>query len=77
MADLTQLKAGEKARFIEAMGGRGMISKLEAMGITPGAVITKISTQLMRGPIIIKSGNTQLAIGFGMAKKIIVESIGE
>jgi len=75
--NLTQLKAGEKAKFVEVAGGIGMIEKLEAMGITPGMLITKISTQLMHGPVIIKAGNTELAIGFGMAKKIIVEKVGK
>ena len=71
--DLTQLKAGEKAVFKGVAGGWGIKNKLEAMGITPEAVITKISAQLMHGPVIIKAGETELAIGFGMAKRIIVE----
>lgn len=75
--DLTQLKAGEKAVFKGVQGGRGIRSRLEAMGITPEAVIMKISAQLMRGPVIIKAGETELAIGFGMAKRIIVERIKE
>jgi len=29
----------------------------------------------MRGPVTIKIGNAQVAIGFGMANKIIVEPI--
>jgi len=75
--DLTQLKAGEKAVFKEVLGGWGIKNKLEAMGITPGVVITKISAQLMRGPVVIKAGETELAIGFGMAKRMIVEKIRE
>jgi ferrous iron transport protein A len=75
--DLTQLKAGEKAVFMGAEGGCGMIAKLEAMGIRPSITITKISAQFMHGPVIIKAGNTQLAIGFGMAKRIMVEKLGE
>ena len=54
--DLTQLKAGEKAVFKGVAGGWGIKNKLEAMGITPEAVITKISAQLMHGPVIIKAG---------------------
>jgi Fe2+ transport system protein FeoA len=29
----------------------------------------------MRGPVTVKVGNAQIAIGFGMANKIIVEPI--
>jgi len=73
--DLTQLRAGEKARFIGVRGGWGIRNKLEAMGIRPGKIITKISTQIMRGPITIQVGNTQLAISYGISKRIIVEKI--
>jgi Fe2+ transport system protein FeoA len=27
----------------------------------------------MKGPVIIRSGNTEIAIGYGMANKIMVE----
>lgn len=75
--DLTQLETGEKAKIVGANGGWGMMSKLEAMGIMPGVTITKISAQFMRGPVTIQVGNTQMAIGFGMARRIIVEKIQE
>jgi ferrous iron transport protein A len=35
--------------------------------------ITKVSGQIMRGPIIVKIGNSQVAIGFGMARRVLVE----
>lgn len=73
--DLTQMKAGQKGKIIEIRGGHGMTAKLEAMGIRTGVEITKISTQIMRGPVIIRIGNTQAAIGFGMAHRIIIEKI--
>ena len=52
-----------------------MISRLNALGIRPGQRITKVSSTPMRGPVTIKIGNAQVAIGFGMANKIIVEPI--
>ncbi|MEW6687409.1 MAG: FeoA family protein [Candidatus Edwardsbacteria bacterium] len=70
--DLTRMKSGEKGKVVEIKGGRGLVMKLEAMGIRPGVEITKISAQIMHGPVIVRVGNTQLAIGFGMAKKVIV-----
>jgi ferrous iron transport protein A len=50
-----------------------MKMRLTAMGIRPGTKITKVSAQLMRGPVTISMGNTQVAVGFGMARHIIVE----
>lgn len=50
-----------------------MVNRLSALGIRPGKRITKVSSMLMRGPVTIQSGQTQLAVGFGMAGRIIVE----
>ncbi len=72
--DLTQMRAGECGKIVELHGGRGMILKLEAMGIRQGVKITKISSQIMRGPVIVKVGNTQVAIGFGMARRVLVNT---
>jgi len=70
--DLTQMKAGEKGRVIDIQGGWGLLRKMDALGIKRETEIVKVSSQLMRGPVIIKVGNTQVAIGFGMARRILV-----
>ncbi len=74
MIDLTHMAAGERGTVVEVHGGHGMKARLEAMGIRPGVEITKISNQIMRGPVIIKAGNTQVALGHGMARKVFVET---
>ncbi|MBN2534577.1 MAG: ferrous iron transport protein A [Spirochaetales bacterium] len=51
----------------------GLMQRLEAMGIRPGIIITKISNHFLRGPVIIEVGRTQLAIGYGMAARILVD----
>ncbi len=70
--NLTQLKSNEKAKVTAINGGFGFIRRVETLGIREGAEIKKISSQLMRGPITIQIGNSQVALGFGMAQKIIV-----
>jgi len=70
--NLTMMKPGEKGKVVEIAGGKGLISRLESLGIIPGAEITKISEQIMHGPVVIKIGNTQVAIGYGMARKVMV-----
>ncbi|MBN2440117.1 MAG: ferrous iron transport protein A [Spirochaetales bacterium] len=50
----------------------GFLQRLEAMGIRPGILIKKISDHFFSGPVIIEVGRTQLAIGYGMAKKMLV-----
>ncbi|GAG67641.1 unnamed protein product [marine sediment metagenome] len=50
-----------------------MVNRLNALGIMPGKRITKISTMFMRGPVTIEVDRVQVAIGFGMANRIIVK----
>ena len=70
---LGQMGIGQAGTIIEILGGWGLIRRLEALGIRPGKKVTKISTMLSRGPVTLKIDNTQVAVGFGMAKKIIVQ----
>ena len=70
---LGQMEVGQTGTIIEILGGWGLVRRLEALGVRPGKKVTKISTTLFRGPVTLKTGNTQVAVGFGMARKIIVQ----
>ena len=70
---LRQMQSGQNGRVVEIQGGHGLVTRLSALGIRPGKRITKVSSMLLRGPVTIQSGNTRVAIGFGMANKIIVK----
>ncbi len=70
---LGQMQSGRSGKVVEIQGGHGLVNRLSALGIRPGKKITKVSSMLMRGPVTIQSGNTQIAVGFGMASRIIVE----
>ena len=67
------MQAGQTGKVTRVRGGHGFRRRLEAMGIRPGMTVTKVSGQIMRGPIIVKVGHSQIAIGFGMAHHIFVE----
>jgi ferrous iron transport protein A len=69
----THMRPGQKGRIVEITGGCSLAGKLDALGIRPGKEITKISGQLMRGPVLFQHGNTRIAIGFGMASRVLVE----
>ena len=73
---LVQMKSGQKGKIVEISGGWGLASKLEALGIRTGKEITKVSEQLMRGPVLLQHGHSQVALGFGMASKVLVEITG-
>jgi ferrous iron transport protein A len=70
---LRQMQSGQSGKVVEIQGGHGLVNRLNALGMRPGKKITKVSSMLMRGPVTIQSGNTRIAVGFGMANKIIVE----
>ncbi len=70
---LSKMPSGQSGSVVQIEGGHGLINRLSALGIRPGQKVTKVSSMFMRGPVTIQVGNTQVAIGFGMAKKIIVE----
>ena len=73
LVTLTRMQTGQSGRVDEIQGGFGVVDRLNALGIIPGKRITKISSVLARGPVAIQVDRAQLAIGYGMAKKIIVE----
>jgi len=74
---LAQMQAGQKGKIVEINGGVGLSRKLEALGIRVGKEITKVSGQLMRGPVLLRHNHTQAALGFGMASRVLVEVDGE
>ena len=71
--DLTQLEEGTSGVVVHIHGGYGLIRRLESLGIRVGKKVTKVSAQFMRGPVTVRIGNSHVAVGFGMAKKILVE----
>ncbi|MEW6619912.1 MAG: FeoA family protein [bacterium] len=70
---LVQMEIGERGRIIEIQGGARMSLRLENLGIRVGEEIKKISQQAMRGPAVVEAGKSQVAIGFGIASRILVE----
>ena len=71
--DLTQMQPGVTGIVKEIQGGQGLVKKLQSMGLRPGKKIAKVSSHFWRGPQTVEVGNIQIAVGFGMAKSILVE----
>jgi Fe2+ transport system protein FeoA len=70
---LLELKPKTKARVKEIIGGTGIHNRLTAMGVYAGCEIEKKSS-IFGGPVIVKVCRSVVAIGRGMAGKIIVET---
>lgn len=81
-----QMQPGQSGTVVQILGGHGhhrgrgrgghgygVVDRLHSLGIRPGKRITKVSSMFMRGPVTIQVDRTQVAIGFGMAGRIVVE----
>lgn len=72
-ASLAHVKSDEKVRVVEIAGGSNLEHRLLSMGVYKGKLLTKLSHIGLQGPVVIKIGRTILALGHGVAEKIIVE----
>lgn len=68
---LSMMSPGELAQVINIRSGWGLQRRLADMGLTPGAQIRIINNQ-MRGSVIIDLRGSRLALGRGVAQKIMV-----
>lgn len=73
MRNLIEMRPGEEGIVVDIQGGYGLLRRLESLGVRVGVKIKKVSSQFLRGPVIIQVGNTQVALGYGMASKIILK----
>ena len=71
---LADMVDGEVCVVRQFMGGHAMAARLQAMGLRPGKRVRKISRQPLRGPVAVEIDNYCIAIGHGMARRIIVAS---
>ena len=73
MKSLDLIPSGTEVVVKDIQAGCGLKSRLYGLGIFPGEKIKVVKNN--QGPILVKVGNTKLAIGRGEAKKILVEVI--
>jgi len=70
---LVRVLAGHKGKVAEILGSPNLESKLMNMGVYKGKEVTKLSHIGLRGPVVIKTGRTILALGHSVAAKVILE----
>ncbi len=70
---LVNLTNNEEGLILSVEGGSGARAKLEAMGIRPGKKIKKLSSHIFKGPVIIEIDGRDIALGRGLAKKVVLE----
>ena len=71
---LTDVRPGERVLVAEVDGGHRVTSRLSDLGVFAGTVIELIRGN-GHGPVIIRIGPSRLALGRGVAEKIVVDRI--
>jgi Fe2+ transport system protein FeoA len=59
------------------MGRRNWCRRLSNLGIREGVIIKKLSVHPFFGPVIVRVGNCEIAVGRGMASSILVEEVNK
>jgi ferrous iron transport protein A len=73
---LSSLGEGEAAIVLYPLGGFGLRRRLIEMGLAPGTEVKVLRKAPFRGPLEIGVRGTSLALGFGVASKVIVRRSG-
>jgi ferrous iron transport protein A len=77
MITLTELKSGENGIIEEIDGNINLKKRFESLNLREGKLVRKISAAPFHGPIVVEVGGCKIAIGRGMASKILVEVANE
>ncbi|RLE50648.1 MAG: ferrous iron transport protein A [Candidatus Methanomethylicota archaeon] len=72
---LAALKPGDKAVVVAIVGGPGLIRRLADLGLTPGTEVEMSRRGVLRGPIEVYVRGVRLALGFGVASKVLVKPL--
>jgi len=66
---------GQKVKLVEITAGTKLRRRLTELGLTPGVELQVMQDQ--GGPLLLSVFNSRLAVGRGMAHKIMVEPVIE
>lgn len=76
IVSLSALRTGEHGEVVELAGGRCMLSRMTALGFTPGADVTVVQNY-GRGPLIARVRDARVALGRGEADRVYVRRAPE
>jgi len=70
---LTKVGTGQVVRLVNIAAGSTLVRRLTELGLTPGVEFEVIQAQ--GGPVLLAVRDARLALGRGMAHKILVEYV--
>ncbi|MCR4409822.1 MAG: FeoA family protein [Candidatus Saccharicenans sp.] len=79
VCSLLEIPQGHKFKIVEIKGGPGLHRRLLALGFHRGDLVTLNGEALLGGPVLVKNLNsdTRIALGRGIARKVLVEPADE
>ncbi|MDY6959907.1 MAG: FeoA family protein [Halobacteriota archaeon] len=71
---LVDLENGDSGKITRITGGHGQQRHMRSLGVREGKEINIIAKQPIGGPIIVDIDGNRIAIGRGMANRVMVET---
>jgi len=72
---LLDVKSGKKVCIVGFQGSRGVELKLRQLGLLPGDTAKVIRHAPLGGPLLVEFKGRRIALGRGIAVKILVEEV--
>jgi ferrous iron transport protein A len=73
LVDLASMPQGSRARVVAVYGGPGLRTRLMEMGLSHGSIVEVVNNN--RGPVLVRVRGVIVAVGRGMASRILVEPL--
>jgi Fe2+ transport system protein FeoA len=77
LCTLTDLDEGRRGIIVRAVGGYGLVRRLAEMGLTPGTEVKLLKKGPFGGPVEVEVRGVALALGRGVASKVLVKPVKE
>lgn len=72
---LASLSPGQVGRVVAVHGGHGVALRLRRLGLRPGAVVRTVGRGPWRGPVLLEVDGCRVALGRGLARRILVQPL--
>ena len=70
---LVECRRGDRVRIVRIDAGRGAALNLMNLGLDVGHTVDVIQCSPLHGPLLVSHGETEVAVGYHLAEKILVE----
>jgi ferrous iron transport protein A len=70
---LVECRRGDRVRIVKIHAGRGAMLNLINLGLDVGHTVELLQSSPLHGPLLVLHDHTEVAIGYHLAEKILVE----